>query len=59
MSSEMAAVLAAVAPAFWAQGCERVYVASCCGRVLVTLAPPNKCRTCGKVPQGEWVERPC
>lgn len=59
MSSETRVIFEALAPAFWDQGCKRVFVATCCNRVLIALAPPNKCRTCGATPEGEWVERPC
>ena len=45
-----------VAPEFFAQGHERVYVAACCGRVLVTTEEAKECRTCGGTPEGRWWE---
>lgn len=44
-----------VAPQFFEQGHERVYVTSCCGRVLVTTEEATKCRTCDETPKGEWL----
>ena len=43
-----------VAPKFFEQGEDRVYVATCCGRVLVTTEVVEKCRTCGGTPTGRW-----
>lgn len=44
-----------VAPAFFKEGKERVYVASCCGRVIVKPAEVTKCRTCDGTPEGFWI----
>lgn len=46
-----------IAPQFFAEGHQRVYVASCCGRVLVTPEEVEKCRTCDKRPEGFWVDQ--
>jgi hypothetical protein len=44
-----ASVRVLVAPFFAAPGGpDRVFVAECCGRVLVATKAPTKCRTCGK-----------
>lgn len=45
-----------IAPQFFAEGHEKVYVALCCDRVLVTLKEPKTCRTCGNKPEGLWVD---
>lgn len=52
---KMAEAVGRIAPQFFAEGHERVYAATCCGRVLVTLEQPEKCSTCGNVPEGVWV----
>jgi len=44
-----------LAPQFFAEGHERVYVAWCCGRVIVKPAEVKACKTCEKVPEGEWL----
>jgi hypothetical protein len=49
------AVVRRVAPKFFEEGHERVYVATCCGRVLVTVEEVGRCRTCHKRPEGEWL----
>lgn len=40
-------------PFFVEQGETRVFAATCCGRLFVTVNAPTACRTCGKaiVPQ--------
>lgn len=48
-------IVRAVAPRFFAEGHERVYVAECCKRVLIIPSPVDRCRTCGKTPEGFWV----
>lgn len=46
-----------IAPQFFAEGRKRVYVASCCGRVLVAPEEAERCRTCDKRPEGFWVDQ--
>lgn len=46
-----------VAPQFFSDGHKRVYVATCCGRVMVKPAEVVKCRTCGNKPEGFWVDQ--
>lgn len=52
---EFAKVFGRVAPQFLAEGHDKVYAAQCCGRILVTVEEPEKCGTCGKKPEGEWI----
>lgn len=44
-----------LAPQFFAEGHERVYVAWCCGRVLVVPNEVELCRSCQGVPEGMWL----
>ncbi len=48
-------IVRAVAPRFFAEGHERVYVAECCKRVVITTTPVEGCRTCNRTPEGFWV----
>lgn len=50
-------LVSSLAPQFFAEGNQQVYVATCCDRVLVTLEEPETCTTCGTKPNGEWVGR--
>lgn len=50
-------VVQRVAPQFFAEGHERVYVTTCCGRLLVTTKEVLKCRTCDGKPRGLWVTK--
>jgi rubrerythrin len=51
---KFAEIFGRVAPQFLAEGHKKVYVATCCGRVLITLKEPEKCGTCGEKPEGQW-----
>jgi len=53
--AEVLAITRRVAPKFFEEGHERVYVAQCCGRVMVTTVEAKRCRTCEGVPEGRWV----
>jgi len=48
-------VVRRVAPKFFSEGHERVYVAICCGRAFVGPNEVAKCKTCDGVPEGFWV----
>ena len=50
------AVAQRIAPQFFAEGHERVYVAMCCGRVMIKPVEVVKCHTCEGVPDGFWVD---
>lgn len=54
---EALTVARTLAPQFFAEGHTRVYVAYCCGRVVVKPAEVKACRTCEGTPEGFWVDQ--
>lgn len=53
----LAPIVQVVAAPFFVDGHKRVYVATCCDRVLVTLEEPEMCSTCGSKPEGTWIDK--
>lgn len=45
----------AVAPKFFDEGYERLYIAECCKRIVISPTPVERCRTCDRRPLGFWI----